>query len=198
MDLPNPRKLPKLVVIFIYVVKEIYRRIRRFFHIRAGELPDLIVCSPGGVATTLFINHASRFLVCNQSDDSDALKHLRDPVPKRIKAKTIYIDGETDEIIESLRRRQYAMAQYIKLAPLVRLVWVPLVFHKLKLLDLRHVIEAQRSRFLSDERIFITNYHEIFSRGKEIAELFGLPEDFWICFPEKRERTPRNKGPSTH
>ena len=74
---------------------------------------DLLVVSPGGVATTFMLEYLSRFARTNSPVDDDGLKHL--PRPPRNAPRTIFIYGDLNIAFASLKRRNFEDHQGAKL-----------------------------------------------------------------------------------
>jgi hypothetical protein len=90
---------------------------RRFFASpRPLRLPDLLIVSPGGVASTTLIKHISKYKSTNCSNDRDDLKHLPHP-PKWLGDvnKVIFVTGNPDKIVRSIKRRGWIRKQGAKL-----------------------------------------------------------------------------------
>lgn len=77
---------------------------------------DALICSCGGVATTMFIKLVQRFLRTNDPYDQDGLKHLpRPPVSLPSSIRVVYLYGDPVAVVASLFRRGYANVQAHKL-----------------------------------------------------------------------------------
>lgn len=99
---------------FFYVLRSIRRRLRLIGSINL----DILVVSPGGVATTSLLEEIAQFcgLAANDPYDRDCLKHQLKP-PKRLSKNTrvLYIFGNPVQVAGSLERRGYLHSQASKL-----------------------------------------------------------------------------------
>ena len=91
---------------FDKILKRIYRlRFIRSFYFNINRF-DVLVVSPGGVATTTLMEHISKFTKCNDPHDADGFKHLPSVTFRKArKPKIIFITGCIDDIERSLTRR---------------------------------------------------------------------------------------------
>ena len=78
--------------------------------------PDLLIVSPGGVASSTLIKHISKYKSTNRSNDRDGLKHLPHP-PKWLGDvnKVIFVTGNPDKIVGSIKGRRWIRKQGAKL-----------------------------------------------------------------------------------
>ena len=89
----------------------------RFSTCIVPEEIDGIVVSPGGVASTMIINHLSQFITVNDPGNQDGLKHhATSPKEQPIGVPALLITGDPQEIVKSLSRRDYLPHQAIRLA----------------------------------------------------------------------------------
>ena len=87
------------------------------YRIRGLDRLDVVVISPGGVGSTLLIDQLAPHLRVNSRDDADHLKHLPrlpDDFPPYL--KIIFIHGEIEDVVQSIRRRGWVARHGSKLA----------------------------------------------------------------------------------
>lgn len=154
---------------------------------KAGVGLDRLIISPGGVATTLLIDHVQRFSRINDRDDADWLKHLP-YLPRRLRgARIVFVTGVPEEIYHSLRRRNYIWIQAAKLGcPLCQFTW-----GNLQRVLLIRAIKRQIKRFtnVKTSPVLIVDYNEIWDRKIEIATHLCIDtHEFCSNFPPRRER----------
>ncbi|MXO70324.1 hypothetical protein [Alteraurantiacibacter buctensis] len=66
------------------------------------------IISPGGVATTMLIEHVSRYVPTNERHDKDGLKHWPAPPARRLDqadSRVLFVKGEAVTIAASIARR---------------------------------------------------------------------------------------------
>jgi hypothetical protein len=185
-------------------------RIIRSFGLRWGRLaialvrrrislrpcPRVVVCSPGGVATTTLMTHMATFESLNSRGDTDGLKHLP-RLPSwliRDRPQIIYVSaGSAAASIASLRRRKLDRVQALKLArsfPEFVTVLFSSKSHLKRILEI--LIEAQEQYFQNFSRnaeVLIVQRAELFSSAERIAGFIGIDDPKFVDdFP--RERTP--------
>ena len=77
---------------------------------------DLLIVSPGGVATTTLINYLKLYKKVNDENDRDGYKHLNKfPFISKADLKILYIYGNYEKIYNSLKRRNIFQSQMVKL-----------------------------------------------------------------------------------
>lgn len=146
------------------------------------RLPEHVICSPGGVATTPLLNYCSQFVSINSVHDLDGLKHL--PSPRLLRhSKVIYISGKTRHVVPSLRRRGFSKSQIVKLSGNPLALLIP------KIMEdpiLRILIRRQRKRFtIPKSQVLIIRDENLYQSAREIATFLGITDaqDFVDRFP---------------
>lgn len=153
------------------------------------KIPEILVVSPGGVATTMLIKHIRSFIKINCENDTDYLKHIP-TIPKNFikkKIKIIYIYDNKEVILNSLERRSYLTRQIIKLGGILE--FFTNFFNKRNLC--KKYIEYQINHFIKSEYpyLLILKYEDIWNEKKTIMKFIGISDlNFLNKFPEKRNR----------
>ena len=82
-----------------------------------SEELDVLIVSPGGVATTFLLRYVSKFMKTNDINDADGLKHIIPAADFKFRKnlKVIYLTGDLPDIEQSLVKRGWLFEQYIKL-----------------------------------------------------------------------------------
>ena len=152
---------------------------------------DVLIVSPGGVATTFLLRYVSTFMKTNDIHDLDGLKHIT-PAPEfnfRKDLKVVYLTGELSDIENSLVKRGWLFEQYIKLGGHLH------YFCNSKKLrsHFKVLVSGQLKTFKTlsknNENVMIINYNELWDLKKELANFLSLdPQNFVKAFPEKRSR----------
>jgi hypothetical protein len=159
------------------------------YRIRGLDRLDVVVISPGGVGSTLLIDQLAPHLRVNSRDDADHLKHLPrlpDDFPPDL--KIIFIHGEIEDVVQSIRRRGWVARHGSKLAS-VRSV---LAAGEAQIDALRRAIAQQIAWFSGSDRrgILKVRYEELWDRLDEISAFLGIDADaFRGAFPPQRPRT---------
>lgn len=157
---------------------------------------EICVSSGGGVGTTFFIDHLSRFARCNDRDDNDRLKHLPVvPVRGYGAARFVYVCGDPVEATLSLIRRKFAVHQARKNG---------LLRPRLNVGDLDGVLAngpdpLGLTRNLlrwtdpgpAGPPVMAVRYERLWDVVPVMAEAFGLPEPFVSTFPARKQRQTR-------
>ncbi len=150
-----------------------------------------LVISPGGVASTAVMLHLGRFVRLNDPDDQDGLKHMPWP-PSQIHPDTrvLFIYGDVDLSVASLKRRDYLGSQAAKLrAPLG-----VLAFGKWREFFVARAIRRQIQSWQNAAadgkcRLLFVSQDEIWESAARIAKHFGISDPcFCDDFPKKRRR----------
>ncbi len=147
---------------------------------------DCIVVSPGGVATTTLTEHISLFLSTNSAFDLDQLKHR--PFPPKIREETvrfILVTGNSDQIISSLKRRNYFQYLSAKLGSIIGVIgisgWSERAFARAQL--------KQEVAWKRDARTLAVKFDDIWSSQKMIADHLSITDPrFFSDFPERKNR----------
>lgn len=166
---------------------------------RRRRLPriDVIVCSPGGVATTTLLTYLTKFSRTNSPKDLDGLKHVPSPEvllgSRSFSGRILYIYGDPETILRSIDRRGWVRLQGAKLGSLSSvLLPMPMARRSFK-----RAVEQQIAAFKqsSDERLLCVEFDALWDQKREIARFLGLEEEFACGFPERQERhTPLGLG----
>lgn len=169
------------------LAKHIQRAItRRFFRPAHDFLPELLVCSPGGVATTVLMRHLKHFKTINNPGDSDGFKHP--PRPPRNYKKILYVSGNPEKIFLSISRRGWLQSQSSKLGSLAGV----LLRGKCQEIAFKRAVMKQERLFNPDDNepgILIVHYDDIWDRVPEIAEFAGIDDPKFIAeFPPRIRR----------
>lgn len=190
MHFRNPK-----IQLFVDSLYTLVLRRRSLAKLRTGkDRRDVVVCSPGGVATTALMLHLGSFMEINHPSDSDGLKHLPNPRKLRTDQKIVFVHGETHEIIESLRRRKYVQSHVLKLGGWRGLFVALRKSHGESFLAMQ--VEKQKRLFLSmpSDQCFSVSYERLWDRTRELAEFLNLPDKFVADFPERKSRTNKSSG----
>ena len=169
------------------LIKHVGRAIfRRFSRNRARNLPELLVCSPGGVATTALMRHLRQYKSINNPGDSDGLKHM--PRPPGDYVKILFVAGDPEAVFVSLKRRGWVQAQSSKLGSLAGVV----LRGQAQKIAFKRAVKMQLRRFdvsTKKKEILIVSYDELWERLHEIAEFAGIDDDRFIKdFPPRVRR----------
>ena len=177
---------------------DLYKRMRlslerlhwNFTSREISDPPEVLIISPGGVASTLFIKYVSGFLTVNCATDTDRVKHLLRR-PTNVK-KVILITGDSSEIISSLSRRGYLGVHSAKMGSPVGV----LLRGGLQRLYFKTLVSRQRRYFERDpQATLVINYDDLWGACKKVANFIGVDElDFCKTFPSRVKR--RNLSPS--
>ena len=173
-------------------------RQRSLRHLRRQTLNlDGLVCSPGGVATSAIMSHLEKYVDINSPGDSDGLKHLPNAAKVPDSLKVLFLTGDPESAVASLKRRGYDLPHVFKLGGLWAffLVFFPSKWDS----ALKAFITRQTLEFSSipSQRCLVISYDQLWERKAEIARFFGLEgTDFVSTFPPKRERHGKSDGTS--
>jgi len=152
---------------------------------------DVLVVSPGGVGTTVLIDHCKKYLTINDRDNLDGLKHKIKPFNNfKKELKIIYIDGDSLDIYSSLKRRNYFQTQLLNFESLLGVISSRLVdikkFEKLLKLHKRNWSN------MTGENILFLNYENLFESSKKINTFLDIQETSFIeTFPKRKKRITR-------
>jgi hypothetical protein len=163
---------------------------RRFGPVRMrGDMPEVLIISPGGVATTTLILQVARFRRVNASDDSDGLKHLPRP-PRRAQAgdlRHVFVTGPQEDIVRSIARRHWLEAQSANLGSPLGVVlrgrWQRAAFAAAVRRQYRNWTRAGLQHLL------VLDYEKIWESAEQLAAFLGITEpEFLTSFPRRRDR----------
>ena len=145
---------------------------------------DVLIVGPGGSGSTEFIEHVSKYYVCNSPKDSDGLKHIPTLPSRKIAEKILFVHGDIDDIRSSLSRRGILLIQLIKLWP------AGLPLKSRDRFSLESLIRLQSSSFESEsgiETLFV-HYNDLFESGERISRFLGHKDGFVETFPRRHSR----------
>lgn len=160
---------------------------RHYFDYSPPQDTDFWVVSPGGVATTMLIEHLARYGSTNRPDDSDGLKHRpRPPLRSIPTCKVVVVTGEASEVVASLERRQYDFAQAAKLGVLPH----RLLFGKCRRAGLIRAIQDQSSAWSNAEgEVLVLSYADIWAQVDTLSAFLEIDStEFSVNFPVRRSR----------
>ncbi len=183
MRLVSLRLMPLKIKNFIYETRLALVRSRR-----VPQVPhdiEVIVVSPGGVATTEIIRQLSRYVKTNNVADNDGLKHI--PRPSRGLPKSIFITGDPQAIYRSIRRRGWVSLQGAKLGSVSCVLFRGALQRKAFI----SAVERQRTAWeqTAPQSLFI-DYVDIWDRLTDIAAFAEVTDpSFLEEFPPRRERS---------
>ncbi|WP_319530962.1 hypothetical protein [uncultured Cohaesibacter sp.] len=154
---------------------------------------DVLIVSPGGVATSMLMAQVARYKRINDPHDRDGLKHLPRPprwAPRQKPQTTVFVYGSQEEASASILRRGWLEFQAAKLAcPLATIS-----SGKKALQSYKQAIREQRRAWQSEmdkgDDVLCLRYDEIWNRLPEVARHIGIEDpDFVTSFPPRRKRT---------
>jgi hypothetical protein len=159
------------------------------FRIRGLDQIDAAVISPGGVGTTMLIDHLGKYLRVNCADDGDHLKHVP-RLPRRIPdgLKVVFVHGDVDEIVASIERRGWVPRHGSKFGSVSSVI----LTGRMRRDALRRAVKRQIDWFLRLQRpnLLLLRYEELWDRRDEIAEFMGISDtSFSREFPPRKSRT---------
>ncbi len=147
---------------------------------------ETLIISPGGVASTMLIEHVGKFKVANSAGDNDGLKHLPLPPDQELDIPVLLITGDADSIIDSLEHRGYLEPNAVKLGS--RSFF--LVPRSLRRATMRRAISGQKKNWItSSNSVLVVEYKTLWDRKKDIALHLGIDNgDFVSTFPTRKNR----------
>ena len=167
-------------------------RVARVAHKKRSVGPlDVVVCSSGGVASTMLIKHVARFARTNNLDDFDTLKHV--PKPEYLLSdpefggKILYIYGELDSILASIERRGWTLVQGCKLAGIPALFWSIGESRN----AFKKAVETQMEAFIGqpNSRVMPVHFDQIWDLVPEMADFLSIADPRFITeFPVRKQR----------
>jgi hypothetical protein len=147
------------------------------------------VISPGGVGTTMLINHLAKFVRVNSPDDHDHLKHVpRLPASFPPSVKVLFVHGSVDDIVQSIARRGWIARHGSKLGSPISV----LCSGRMQTNALRHAVHRQIQWFTThpSDNVLTIRYDDIWTNTAAIASFIGIDEPlFSATFPIRRPRT---------
>jgi len=169
---------------FFYFIKA-YKR--SWVKVSIPEALDVHVVSPGGVATTMLMQHIAQYKTINDTGDSDGFKHL--PIIPRYKnseTKVIFVYGAPNTVYKSIKRRGWLDVQAMKIGAAFSI----LATGKLKQRLFERAIIKQLSQWKTmGDNCMIIHYECLWEQVYNIAEFLELQNsDFELTFPAKKNR----------
>jgi len=147
------------------------------------------VISPGGVGTTMLINHLAKFVRTNSPDDRDHLKHVpRLPARLPPTVKVLFVHGSVDDIVQSIARRGWIARHGSKLGSLTSV----LCGGRMQARALRHAVRRQIQWFTAHPRanVLTIRYEELWDSLDRVSSFVGIDDpSFLTTFPIRRPRT---------
>ena len=162
-----------------------------------GNNIDTLVCSPGGVATTSFMQFIQQYRTINNPWDRDGLKHIdKPPVTNNKNLKAIYIYGDPFNLIISIFRRNYQevhsrklLMSYSNLAPISEQEsldgYLEKGIDRLKLE--KHFYNWKKSN--SSYPVMMIKYEDMWNNLPQIFEYLEIPISEIEKFPKQRKRS---------
>lgn len=186
----NVNKLIKVLKNFIsvFLIKFGFKKRYSKTQIETLNNLDVLVVSPGGVGTTVLIDHISNFKKINDRDNADGLKHKFKPYNGKVDAlKIIYIFGNYKSIYKSLKRREYFQTQMLHFESILGTLSSKLIslnyFKKLAIAHKKNWMEA------GNIEILFIDYEDLFESKMEIKKFLNISEkDFLVNFPIRKTR----------
>jgi hypothetical protein len=188
------RLLKKLVRPLLRWSRLVRTLLARSASIRSQNL-EVIIVSPGGVATTTLIKHVSQFVRTNDGSDSDGLKHIP-RLPESYKdseTPVIFIAASsTEAAIASLRSRGILRIQATKLSPhspdLLKVLFVRNRHLDDRVAGMIALQRAQFEEFARRGRVLVLEREALFESATRIQSFLGIKDDsFSQKFPRDRK-----------
>jgi len=167
-----------------------------------SPLPEVIVNSPGGVATTFFMDFVRKHKSTNHPGDKDGLKHLPGVPRIRPNVRYLYLYGDPAGAVISLARRGFLDYQIRKNG-----TWMPCTeIHSpeaylqagkdlLRLIPLKDAWQGAMET--NPSQVMIIPYDSLWDRMEEWGDFLKLSPQALEQFPPRRERRPHS-SPETH
>jgi hypothetical protein len=152
---------------------------------------DVVICSPGGVATTMLLQHIGCFVNTNDKNDADRLKHV--PAPElllsdpKFRGRILYIYGDIRSTVSSIERRGWVRIAGAKLGSLSA-VFLP---QSASRNAFARAVAAQINTFrrCTDPRLKIVHFEEIWENAERLAEFLCVEDPkFLEEFPHRKRR----------
>jgi len=172
-------------------LKAAFRRYFSFFF-RFRTPPKFLVISPGGVGTTFLMAYIVKKIPgisLNHIHDNDGFKHMANFPWLLSKHKILYVNGDINDIVNSISRRGWVLQQSAKLGCSVcQLLWNDEHLER----SFIRAIKRQMNYFKSREssNLMVTNYEDLWLKAEDIAIFFEAPDvnDFCKNFPKRKSR----------
>ena len=178
----------RLLTRFIYAGRAVCRKYG-LSPARSTSVPDNLVISPGGVGTTILIEHLTNYIAVNCPYDTDGLKHLpKLPARWRKNRKILFVTGDFEDTYNSMKRRGWLFAQSMKLGCVLCQFTDG---DRQKEYNRRSVLKQRAAmEQLPDSSVLIIRYEDIWDKLEAIKDFFGIAApDFVGTFPERQPRT---------
>ncbi len=173
--------LAKIFRLPIRYIKKLFLSILNYFvkprKISKENNFDLLIVSPGGVATTTLIKYFKFYKKVNDENDSDGYKHLsKYPIVENENTKILYIHGSLEKIYNSLKRRNIFQTQMVKLGcPMSYLLWGKFEKYFFKL-----CVNRQINNFRDKKNVYVLHFDDIWNKKKELKEYLEIDNDDFI------------------
>ncbi|WP_412507234.1 hypothetical protein [Roseovarius sp. SYSU LYC5161] len=152
---------------------------------------DVVICSPGGVATTMLLEHLACFVRTNDKDDRDTLKHVPDPElllsDPKFQGRILYIYGDIDSTVASIERRGWIRIQGAKLGSMSAVI----LSHTASRHAFENAVAAQIQTFLGckDPRLMTMRFEAIWENTERLSDFLGIEDPkFLEKFPQRKRR----------
>lgn len=152
---------------------------------------DVVICSPGGVATTMLLQHFGCFVNTNDKDDLDTLKHVPDPElllsDPKFRGRILYVYGDIRSTVASIDRRGWVRRQGAKLGSL----WAVLLPQGAARHAFARAVSAQIEKFLNckDQRLKAIRFEDIWESPQELSDFLGVEDPkFLENYPQRKRR----------
>lgn len=146
------------------------------------------IVSPGGVATTMLLEHTATYAIVNDANDRDGVKHaLRLQGGGKFPIKVLYVCPNDTAWISSLDRRGYLTAHAGQLGA----VGYFLKFQSSSRIDSLTKAAHRQLRYLEkdSEDVRVINPEDMWTQTHEIADFLGIQDPgFEREFPSRQER----------
>jgi hypothetical protein len=173
----------------VRIVGRIARTFKRKFVLPAvPAATQVLVVSPGGVGTTMLLEHLQRFVRVNDPFDRDGLKHLpRPPKFRSARTRTVFLSGPPDDIFDSLNRHGWVEGHGSLFGSFATVLSSP----QRKRERVAAALARQREAWSAHRgEIMFVDYGELWERLPELERFLGLEQtDFQRTFPQRRRRT---------
>lgn len=152
---------------------------------------DVVICSPGGVATTMLLEHVACFLRTNAQNDADTLKHVPRPElilsDPKFQGQMIYVYGEVDSIVASIERRCFVRIQGAKLGSMSAVLFPKSASRN----AFAKAVSDQIETFLSckDQRLMTMRFEDLWESSERLADFLAIENpQFLEDFPQRKRR----------
>lgn len=162
-----------------------------------GEPPiphdhDLIICSPGGCGTSVFLEFFRHHRHTNWPLDGDGFKHrVQPPHLENPETKVIFMYSDPTDAVISLYARGYADAQSLKLGS--RSLAFPATIEAFAASGRDQMgLTRQFNAWTAagrDYPVLFVRYETAWEHLDEIGAYAGVSDEVMAQFPEQRERT---------